>query len=241
MAYTKKDTAKTENIKTKEKVADSKVETKEEVIEAKVEEVSVEEPVVDNKNIELQNQVLELQELVKKLMAEKAAAPTVQVIDTSSRMDKPCTLIHLIECPNDLPTSINVNGNPHYFHSFGERKTFRFADMQTITTKYRDWFARGIFTLGEDCNDMQDEFGVEVTKIPMSVDTYKKIASLDLDRFTDLVNGMNKNQQVLLAKTWIQRNVSGQHGYDDLNKMTILNKATQGMLKSILQDAVQEV
>ena len=138
------------------------------------------------------------------------------------------------ECPRDLPTSIIVNGQPHFFSNFGEKRAFRFADMQAITTKYRDWFNRGIFTLGSDCDEFALDFGLDTIANPIPTDVYRRIETLSLSEFKSLVEDIEISQKVHLAKTWIQRYNEKRPGYENIEKMRILNKATQGLLKDIL-------
>lgn len=157
-----------------------------------------------------------------------------------AKMDKPCTLIHLIECTPGLPTTIKVNNNEIRFSKFGEKRTFRFAEMQDITSRYRDWFERGIFTLGEDCDEFENDFGVSIMNIPMPAEKHKIIASLPLTEFKQIVNGLSEAQALFLAKTWVDRYIAKVPGYDNLEKVKILNKKTKGFMKEFMTDLLEE-
>lgn len=193
-------------------------------------------------NKELKERLSSLEASIAALIeAQKNVAPAqnnVQYIDTTSKMDRPCTIVHLLECPEGLPTSIVVNGNEHYFQSFGEKKIFRFADMQNITTRYRDWFARGIFTLGDDCSDLEMDFGIKIMRNRIPVGVYDKLESMDMEEFKRTVESINEIQRSALAKTWIQRYYSHKPGYDNVDKIRILNMATNGLLKTVLNDVI---
>lgn len=193
-------------------------------------------------NQELKNRLSSLEASISALLEAQKNATTaqsnVQFIDTTSKMDKPCTIVHLLECPEGLPTSIIVNGNEHYFQSFGEKKIFRFADMQNITTRYRDWFARGIFTLGEDCSELEMDFGIKVMRNRIPVEAYDKLESMNNDDFERIVKSINEIQRSSLAKTWIQRYYSHKPGYDNVDKIRILNTATNGLMKTVLNDVL---
>lgn len=192
-------------------------------------------------NKELNDKLNRLEELINK-MTEKANSEPVQPATTFepntyvAKMDRPCTLIHLFECYPGLDTTIYVNNAPITFAKFGERRTFRFSDMQSIVSKYRDWFARGIFTLGDDCSNFADDFGVAVTKMPISQETHKKLASLSNEEFEDIIKNMNYNHRILIAKTWIQRCENKVAGYDNVEKIKILNKYTEGFMSKFLKD-----
>ena len=157
-----------------------------------------------------------------------------------SKMDRPCTLIHLCECHPSLPSTIKLNGNEIRFTKFGERRTLRFAEMQDITSRYRDWFERGIFTLGSDCDDMVDEFGLEIMDIPMSASQYARIANLPMAEFKRIVDGLSYPMALRLAQTWIKRYEAKQSGYSNLEKVKILNKKTKGFMKQFMSDLLNE-
>ena len=185
-------------------------------------------------NEELNKKLGALEELIEKL-SNNMTTNTVQHIPYEqstyvAKMDRPCTLIHLFECYPGLDTTIYVNNAPITFANFGEKRTFRFSDMQSIVSKYRDWFARGIFTLGDDCSDFADDFGVPVTKMPITQETHKKLASLPNDEFENIVKDLNENHRILIAKTWIQRCEAKKSGYDNVEKIKILNKYTEGFI-----------
>lgn len=195
---------------------------------------------IKKENEYLNDKIAKLEDMIHQIL-EKSENNVVRptVIDGSTyvaKMDRPCTLIHLFECYPGLETTIYVNNAPITFARFGEKRTFRFSDMQSIVSQYRDWFARGIFTLGDDCSDFADDFGVAVTKMPMSKETYSKIASLPMDEFENLIKNMNYNHRILVAKTWIQRCEAKTPGYDNVEKIKILNKYTEGFMSKMMKD-----
>lgn len=194
-----------------------------------------------NKDVDLSKQELLdminfLNNKIKELSDSKNNAPVVAI----AKMDRPCTLIHLYECNPMLPSTIKVNGNEIRFTKFGEKRTFRFAEMQDITSKYREWFERGIFTLGEDCDEFKDDFGIDISKMPMSVDKFNKIASLPMEEFESIIKGISENQALFVAKTWIDRYNAKKPGYDNLSKIKILNSKTKGFMKEFMSDILNE-
>ena len=74
-----------------------------------------------------------------------------------------------------------------------------------IRDSYRDWFERGVFTLGEDCDEMVNDFGLDIMDVPMSVEQYAKIATLPLSEYKRIVDGLSHPQALRLAQTWIKR------------------------------------
>lgn len=215
----------------------SKETTKKEINETINEAVETKEKEIDleTQNTILTNEIKELKEAMKILFAnaeKKESAPTF--IDTSSKLDKPCTLIHLWECNPMLPNSIHLNGRVFNFSKFGEKRTFRLTEMQDILSKYFSWFERGIFTLGEDCSDFSEDFGLKVMDIPMSIHQYQKIDELPIDEFTKIINGINMNQKIIIAKTWMQRYEQGNSQYSDIEKIRVLNKATKGFMSNFI-------
>lgn len=214
----------------------------------KIEEVVTEptsEPVASSKPSvqELMKTIADLTAQIEQLNKEKEEAhpkETVQEVQyVGSKMDVPCTLIHLLECTPSLPTTIVVNGREVPFSKFGEKRSFRFAEMQDICSRYRSWFERGVFTLGDDCAEFKDELGVELEKLPISVHKYNKIAQLPLEEFTSIVNRMSKGQAVALAKTWINRYESHISGYDKYEYVRVLNKKTGGFMAEFMSDLVK--
>jgi hypothetical protein len=176
-----------------------------------------------------------------------SASGQTTVIDTTSKMDKPCTIIHMLECPVGLPTNISVNGNMHYFSKFGETRTFRRQELQNIASLYRDWFDRGIFVLGDDCTDQIDELGINVLGNPIPVATYNKMEKMSDADFDALIKKISSVQRVQVARTWAQRYADNKSGYKNIEKIRILNKYTKdndkfknGLLSSLLKDITNE-
>lgn len=209
----------------------------------------------ENNNVleEKNNQIKDLQSKVDKLEGMLQAFLATannnqpQIIDTTSKMDRPCTLVHLLECPSGLPTVINVNGINQYFSKFGETRTFRFTEMQNIISRYGDWFNRGIFTLGDDIEPFKDELGIQVVGNQIPVSIYNKIETLNNQEFEDLVKKISDVQRVGLVRTWVQRYEAKKSGYDNLDKIRILNKYTKdktvfknGLLSNLLKDVVDD-
>ena len=194
---------------------------------------------------DLKSQLDELRGMLQGFMGASANQPTI--IDTTSKMDVPCTLIHMIECMDGLPTVIEVNGNIHHFTRFGEQRTFRLQEMQNIASKYRSFFERGIFTLGTDCDDKLDELGLKKFRNPILPEIYHKIETLPNEDFESLIKKISDVQRVQLAKTWVQRYSNNQDGYQDVDKIRILNKYTKdkvifknGLLANLLKDMIDE-
>ena len=199
----------------------------------------------DNQVKTLQSQIDKLEGMLQGFMS--ASNNQSQIIDNTSKMDRPCTLVHLLECPQGLPTVINVNGINHYFTRFGETRTFRFNEMQNIISRYADWFARGIFTLGDDTEDKQEELGIHVIGNQIPVTTYNKIETLNIKEFESLVKKINDVQRISLVRTWVQRYEAKKPGYDNLEKIRILNRYTKdktvfknGLLSNLLKDVINE-
>lgn len=182
----------------------------------------------------LQNQVKDLKDQLDNKNTNQVSYVGV------SKMDKPCTLIHLIECHPSLPTTIKVNGNEIRFSRFGEKRTFRFAEMQDITSRYREWFERGVFTLGEDCQEFENDFGIQIMNMPMPKEKHRQIAVLPIAEFKSIVNSLTETQALLLAKTWVDRYNSGATGYTNFEKIKILNKKTKGFMKEFMADLIDE-
>lgn len=199
----------------------------------------VDKPVVndtaENTNIDYQSKINELEEIIRQLSAKLSAPSQPQnVVVNGQIMDKPCTLIHLWECVPSLPTTIYVNGNQFTFVNYGEKRKFRFADMQNIVSRYRDFFQRGVFTLGSDCDEFKDDFGVSVMSIPMTKAQHQKLSVMPFEEFSDLIKSLNASQKTIIAKTWLKRCEEGQSGYNNKQKIILLNEESGGMLEPLL-------
>lgn len=196
---------------------------------------------VNNSNNNTDAIIASLMEQIANLQKQiqENSKPTQQN-NSVSIMDRPCTLIHLVECHPSLPTTIKVNNNEIRFTKFGEQRTFRFFDMQDIISRYREWFERGIFTLGNDCDDFKNEFGINFFDMPMPINKYNTIAELPITEFKRIVSNMNYNQSVFLAKTWVDRYQKHIRGYDNIEKIRILNKKTNGFMKEFISTLLEE-
>lgn len=189
----------------------------------------------ESREADYKKKIDELEEIIKQLSSKLSSQPVAQnVVMNGSIMDKPCTLIHLWECVPSLPTTIYVNGNQYTFVNYGEKRKFRFADMQNIVQRYRDFFNRGVFTLGSDCDEFKDDFGVSVMSIPMTKAQHQKLAVMPFDEFSELIKSLNASQKTIIAKTWLKRCEEGQSGYNDKQKIILLNEESGGMLEPLL-------
>ena len=187
-------------------------------------------------NEDLMETIRLLQEQITNL---KVAQGVPKTIELTSKMDRPCSIIHLIDCAEGLPTNININGNEYYFNRFGEKKLFRFADAQNIVTKYADWFSRGILTLGEDCDEFKNEFAIP----PRRCDTlavYNRLADMPLDEFKALVDNLAQCDKVQLARNFMVKIARGETKYKNTDKLRVLNKATDGLLKDYIKEINNE-
>lgn len=209
------------------------VQVKEKISEKKV-AINVENIINENKILtkELNEMKSSMAEILKAMTESRNVQPTV--IDSASKMDRPCTLIHLRDCVPGLANTINVNGRNIPFSRFGEKRSFRFTDMQEITSRYLDWFERGIFTLGDDCSVLADDFGLRVMDIPMTKEQYEHIAQMPLENFKEIIKNVNDNQKVIIAKTWMEKYDIEPSVYGNMEKIKILNKATGGFMKDFI-------
>lgn len=194
--------------------------------------VSNDNDVLKKQNEDLMETIRLLQEQIKTLTEAQSVPKTIEL---TSKMDRPCSIIHLIDCAEGLPTNININGNEYYFNRFGERKLFRFADVQNIVTKYYDWFIRGILALGEDCDEFKNEFAVP----PRRCDTlavYNRLADMPLDEFKTFVNNIAQCDKVQLVRIFMTKIDRGETKYKNTDKLRVLNKATDGLLKDYIKE-----
>lgn len=216
-----------------------------EAVEAKQKDAEA-ESAVENKQIgmtpeEMMEMIAKLTSQIETLTKEKDHANShVEERYVVSKMDTPCTIIHMVDCTPNLPTTITVNGREVPFSKFGEKRSFRFADVQDIVAHYRSWFERGVFILGEDCKPFEDELGISIRAMPISMSVYDKLAELPVDDFRQIVNTMPHNYAVSLAKTWINRYNSHVPGYDNFEYARILNKKTDGFMRSFISNLAGE-
>lgn len=193
---------------------------------------------------DLRNKMSKLEGMLQALISNNNTNSANLTIPTP-KMDKPCTLIHLLECPSDLPTTIKIGGIAHHFISFGEARTIRLADMQNVCSQYRTYFERGVFTVGDDCEEYKDEFGIQtLINNPISPTIYNRMETLDNKEFEKLIKGLNETQRVNISRTWIQRYLDKKDGYDNPEKIQILNRYTKdkGLFKNgMLADILNEV
>lgn len=187
--------------------------------------------------------VAELELMVQQLMAkleEKNNTP-IQVVSAPTGMDAQCTLVHLIECASGLPTSITLSdGTPFSFTRFGERRLFRFYQMQDIVSRYRSWFERGIFALGEDCEAYELDFGMKATPLPFTPEKFEQMNRMSNEEFDSFIKSLTPVQRAHIGHTWMKRYSEKQYGYDNVDKVKIINKHTDGLLKPILKDLLDE-
>lgn len=213
---------------------------------------------LEKKNKELASELSQMKgdmEEIKRMLMAGAGAVAPQpashtVVNTTSKMDTPCSIIHLQECHPELPNTIKVNNVTHFFSKFGERKTFRYAELQNVLSQYRNFFARGIFTLADDCDPFVNELPEDIVNMKVQESTLYSLVSVDLAGFKRIVESMAYPQVVQVAMAWRAKAIKKQAGYDDLAKIKYLNKKTKpakepgkesvGLLESLISQVAKE-
>lgn len=195
---------------------------------------------IKKKNEELESTISELKMMMQMLMKQNASSSADTASRTVSKMDTPCTIIHLVECYPDLPDVIKVNGNDYFFINFGEKKVFRFADIQNIITKYRTLFDRGVFMLGSDCAQFQNELPIKVNCASFSDETFTRINKLSEEQLDNLLSSLTQSQCVHIANMWKRNVENGDRSFMNVSKMKIFNKYTENFLKDTILKINQE-
>lgn len=195
----------------------------------------------EKENRELKKQMDEMKAMMASLMALQSQQPATQsVVVQASKMDKLYTVVHMVETYPGLDSVVRVDGKTFTFSKFGEKKVMKFEDLQRLVSEYRTWFQNGILALGSDCEDIADDFGLDMYSFPIDSRSYYKLGSLADDEFEKIVSSLNKHQIAHLANAWVIRYRQGQEGYDDLNKIRLLNKLTDGLLKGFISEMTSE-
>lgn len=193
-----------------------------------------------NRELELENEIAELKKMMDAFVKDQKekSEPSPIINMNVSKMDTPCTLIHLCECTPGLNTTIYVNSIPHVFSKFGEKRVFRFADMQYIVSRYRDWFSRGVFALANDCSQFENDFGIEVLQGNTRADAFNKIAVLSIKEFEAAVKDMNLPMRIVFANYWTHQYEVDPGVYGNIDKVKILNEYTDRFIQIFLESII---
>lgn len=170
-----------------------------------------------------------LTEMLEQLLSSKSES---SVVNTGT--PDTWTLVHLQECDRRLPTVFSVNGKMHYFTTFGETKKFPVSDLGNIIAQYRSYFVRGVFALGNDCEQYKYEIPSDIMMIPFPESFFKNITNLSDEDFERNISKLVPEQILQIANVWRNRFFQKKSEYRNINKIKILNKYTDGFMKPVL-------
>lgn len=174
----------------------------------------------------------ELLEMLKKLSETKP----VTVSSNTSKDDDYWTLVHLQDCDPRLPTTFVVNGKIHYFTTFGETKRFPSNELGDIIAQCRNYFTRGVFALGNDCEKYQYEIPSDIIRLTLPESFFKTMTELDDDSFERNIDKLTEAQILQIANVWKNKYFQKNRAYRSSNKVKMLNKRTNGFMKIVLDD-----
>lgn len=191
-----------------------------------------------SKTAKLENMLAELMKKVEEKPSAEPMPTSVAYVPTqpANRMDAICTLVHLVDCDPQLPDNVTIGGQIHYFTYFGEKKSFRWGDLSNFISTYRVLFTRGIFALGSDCEAFRNEIPNDIKLLKLPEHFYTNMASLNIDEFNNVFESLTDEQRVQVAVSWRRKYLSKAKGYNNVEKLKIINKLTNGTLKDILEE-----
>lgn len=230
MAYVKK-TANAENTEVKEE-----------------EKAQSSEVVTDNKDAKiaaLEASLAQMQEFMKAMMANMGNTQQASSVDAArDALFRYVTVVHLVERAPGLSTHIELsNGVILDFRSFGEQHTFTVQQAEELASRYRSWFEMGIFAFGADADDVAKRLNLKTVNQYSFAgsDFLNVLPSLDLRGLKDLWEKMGSGHREFLIEFFKRKILSKDPAYNDIDKIELLNRLSDGGMESVLLDRKNEV
>lgn len=175
----------------------------------------------------------ELTEMLQKLLATKNEPVVTSTTETD---DGSWTLVHLQDCDPRLPDSFTVNGKTHYFTTFGETKKFPRSELGDIVAQCRNYFTTGVLALGSDCERYRHELPADIFSTNLPDSFFKNMTNVDDETFERNISKLTESQIAHVACVWKNRYFQRKKEYRNKNKIKVLNRCTNGLLKVVLDD-----
>ena len=233
MAYNKKYNDRQQGEKPVVTKPEEKVEEKNEIKNEKTVDQGV--------NSELFYKMLEQNQMLIQMLAERGVS-VAPVVNDKNSLNEEVVLVHLKENAPGLTTHIELSNLTIDMSAFGEERTLDRRQAEELAGKYRKFFDRGVIAFGSGSEHLASKFGLKSVNDYSYVnkDFVKKLGTLSLVELENLYNKLSDGHQKFVIEYFKRKILEKDPNFNDIHKIEMLNRVSDGAMSGTTLDMKRE-
>ena len=233
MAYNKKYNDRQQGEKPVVTKPEEKVEEKNEIKNEKTVDQGV--------NSELFYKMLEQNQMLIQMLAERGVS-VAPVVNDKNSLNEEVVLVHLKENAPGLTTHIELSNLTIDMSAFGEERTLDRRQAEELAGKYRKFFDRGVIAFGSGSEHLASKFGLKSVNDYSYVnkDFVKKLGTLSLVELENLYNKLSDGHKKFVIEYFKRKILEKDPNFNDIHKIEMLNRVSDGAMSRTTLDMKRE-
>ena len=233
MAYNKKYNDRQQGEKPVVAKPEEKVEEKNEIKNEKTVDQGV--------NSELFYKMLEQNQMLIQMLAERGVS-VAPVVNDKNSLNEEVVLVHLKENAPGLTTHIELSNLTIDMSAFGEERTLDRRQAEELAGKYRKFFDRGVIAFGSGSEHLASKFGLKSVNDYSYVnkDFVKKLGTLSLVELENLYNKLSDGHKQFVIEYFKRKILEKDPNFNDIHKIEMLNRVSNGAMSGTTLDMKRE-
>ena len=233
MAYNKKYNDRQQGEKSVVTKPEEKVEEKNEIKNEKTADQGV--------NSELFYKMLEQNQMLIQMLAERGVS-VAPVVNDKNSLNEEVVLVHLKENAPGLTTHIELSNLTIDMSAFGEERTLDRRQAEELAGKYRKFFDRGVIAFGSGSEHLASKFGLKSVNDYSYVnkDFVKKLGTLSLVELENLYNKLSDGHKKFVIEYFKRKILEKDPNFNDIHKIEMLNRVSDGAMSGTTLDMKRE-
>lgn len=233
MAYNKKYNDRQQGEKPVVTKPEEKVEEKNEIKNEKTVDQGV--------NSELFYKMLEQNQMLIQMLAERGVS-VAPVVNDKNSLNEEVVLVHLKENAPGLTTHIELSNLTIDMSAFGEERTLDRRQAEELAGKYRKFFDRGVIAFGSGSEHLASKFGLKSVNDYSYVnkDFVKKLGTLSLVELENLYNKLSDGHKQFVIEYFKRKILEKDPNFNDIHKIEMLNRVSNGAMSGTTLDMKRE-
>lgn len=233
MAYNKKYNDRQQGEKPVVTKPEEKVEEKNEIKNEKTADQGV--------NSELFYKMLEQNQMLIQMLAERGVS-VAPVVNDKNSLNEEVVLVHLKENAPGLTTHIELSNLTIDMSAFGEERTLDRRQAEELAGKYRKFFDRGVIAFGSGSEHLASKFGLKSVNDYSYVnkDFVKKLGTLSLVELENLYNKLSDGHKQFVIEYFKRKILEKDPNFNDIHKIEMLNRVSNGAMSGTTLDMKRE-
>lgn len=192
-------------------------------------------------NSELFYKMLEQNQMLIQMLAERGVS-VAPVVNDKNSLNEEVVLVHLKENAPGLTTHIELSNLTIDMSAFGEERTLDRRQAEELAGKYRKFFDRGVIAFGSGSERLASKFGLKSVNDYSYVnkDFVKKLGTLSLVELENLYNKLSDGHKKFVIEYFKRKILEKDPNFNDIHKIEMLNRVSDGAMSGTTLDMKRE-